>query len=99
MCGVVQQLEPFVGYVLTGSCGERLEVGVSEVLEESRLPESACAEFRRRALAAFGPGGGRSLVREEVYDPALDPPLGRPMRGTLQQELAELADEQRRWGL
>jgi hypothetical protein len=50
------------GYVLRGSCGERLLFAAQEVLQPARVPEGACQEYRKRALASFGPLGRRILV-------------------------------------
>ena len=36
-------------------------VGVNEVLMPEAIPASACAEYRARVLAAYGPGGPRTL--------------------------------------
>lgn len=70
-CSVHHEVVPFFGHVLSGSCGERLELRTSVVLRPSDVPQGACAAFRARVLDAFGPDGPRCLARdEEPFDPA-----------------------------
>ena len=65
-----------MGLVLHGSCGERLEFGVSEPLTPAKMPENACRHFCELALETFGPSGSRRLpvelppVEREPMDPA-----------------------------
>ena len=61
------------GYLLHGSCGERLAFGVSEVLQPASLPSGACDDYRDRALASFGRGGRRVLVDHEGLPMAQTP--------------------------
>jgi hypothetical protein len=70
-CTATCVLIPNVGYVVTGSCGplERVELGVSDVLEPSAVPAEACGKFRELVLRAFGKGGTRKFEPpEEAYD-------------------------------
>ena len=68
-CAIVYQPVPPVGIRLLGAHGEVLELGVSEVLTEGRVPRSACAAFRAAVLRAFGVGGSRRLGElEETWD-------------------------------
>ena len=60
------EVVPPAGYELLGSCGERLVVGVGEILQASRIPSGACLEYRKRALATFGDGGRRILVDRDM---------------------------------
>jgi hypothetical protein len=61
VCTVISRLVPFSGYALRGSCGEAQTVGVNEVLRPEAVPAGACADYSARVLAAFGPGGPRTL--------------------------------------
>lgn len=93
MCTVRMTACAPLGYELAGSCGERLVIGPSEILVESRLPENACAAFRAAVLGAFGRDGPRRLgPLEEPYDgmPALGRGDGRPLQGSMDEELAAL---------
>lgn len=96
MCTVRMSPCPPLGYELEGSCGERLTVGASELLVEGRLPEGSCGDFRTKVLQAFGPGGPRRLNHEleEPYDgiPNLGRRAGRPLRGTVLEELQALLE-------
>lgn len=78
-CTLRQELLPGWGWVLHGSCGERLEIGLNVPLRPEALPPNACPDFRARALAAFGPGGPRRLT-PEPQDAWSDDPELRPQR-------------------
>lgn len=65
------KLEPFFGgYEAVGSCGGdaprcRARFGANEVVTEKCFSTKACAEFREKVLAVFGPGGSRKLVTRD----------------------------------
>ena len=64
MCTLRAEVAPPMGYVLHGSCGERLVIGPCEVLTEASLPEGACPDWRQQAMATYGPGGERGRYKD-----------------------------------
>jgi len=70
MCQLRLTREPMAGWLLEGSCGERLLFGANVVLKAVDIPASACEQFRAEALRAFGPRGLRRLTEkpEEAFD-------------------------------
>lgn len=69
MCIIAATLIPFAGYEITGSCGERIMVGVNELITPDRIPDGACPEYRARVLATFSAGGPRTLERPIHWPP------------------------------
>lgn len=65
------KLEPYHGgYEAVGSCGGespqcRARFGANEIVTDKCFSPRACAEFREKVLAVFGPNGSRKLVSRD----------------------------------
>lgn len=69
-----------------GSCGdhELVRFSANQVLVDADVPASACPDFRRLALLAFGAGGPRRLGK-----PIYKPPVVDERTGAVRRELEE----------
>ena len=76
-CTIRATLRPGAGWLIEGSCGERLMLGVSEVLLGEMIPSGSCPDFHARVLQAYGPGGPRRLT-PEIEDATVDPRMLGP---------------------
>lgn len=79
-CQACLELDPFLGYVATGDCGESCTFGVSEIVTADHFAGPVCETFRATVLRVFGPGGSRSLVPRgtEAFIPWEIGPRGAP---------------------
>jgi hypothetical protein len=82
MCRLRAELSPPAGLLLTGECGERVMLGINQILTPSMLPEYACMPWCEEALEYWGRDGTRCRLRS-----SLSPPMGRVITGDFGERL------------